>query len=142
MISSYEELQRRLDVVLDGRFDKDTRRSAEISLGICDLIRLEFDSAQLAAVRAARDYWNATLSEDERTAFLKEAWRRIGDPTRAPARADRQYVLNRLVLCPLVTNEGLTITSAEFLLELAEALGLPASVVAEVFIRHIPDLDG
>jgi hypothetical protein len=141
-IPSYDELQIRLDEALDGRFDKDARKKAEVVLALCDLVRSEFDSAQLLAVRAAKDYWNSNLSEEERAFHLKQAWDRIGKEAYKPIVAlDRRHVLDRLVVCSLITNgDGLSITLAEFLLELAEALGLSASDVAEAFSRHLPHL--
>ena len=139
-MSSYDELQSRLDEALDGRFDKDVRKKAEVALGICDLVRSEFDDAQSSAVRAARDYWNSKLSEEERIFHLKQVWNRIDKAHKPIAASDRHYVLDRLVVCSLNTNDGLSITSAEFLIELAEALGLSARDVAEAFFRHISDL--
>jgi hypothetical protein len=139
-ISSYDELQTRLDAALDGRFDKDIKKSAEISLDICDLVRSELDDIQLSTVRAARDYWDSKLSEEERTSVLKKVWNRIDKARKPMAGADRHFLLDRLVVCSLVTSEGLSITTAEFLLGLGEALDLPARDVAEAFFRHIPDL--
>ncbi len=139
-ISTYDELQSQLDAVLDGRFDKDVRKAAEVALDICNLVRSELDDAQSSAVHVARDYWNSKLSDEERTSCLKDVWNRIDKVHKPIAWADRHYVLDRLIVCSLNTNDGLSITSAEFLLELAEALGLSARDLAKVFSRHIRDL--
>lgn len=71
-ISSYDELQSRLDEALDGRFDKDVRKGAEVALDLCHLVRSEFDDAQLSAVKAAKDYWDSKLAEEERALHLKQ----------------------------------------------------------------------
>lgn len=141
-MSSYDELQSLLDEALDGRFDKDVRKGAEVALGLCDLVRSEFDDTQLSAVKAAEDYWASNLSEEERVLRLKQVWNRIGKEAYKPIIAlDRCYVLDRLLVCSLNTTDGLSITMAEFLLELAEALGLSARDVAEAFSRQIPNLE-
>jgi hypothetical protein len=138
----YAELLRKLDEYLHaGTYGNDIRRAAEVGLDLCYLVESELDQEQLGALDAAREYWRGAGSEAERLRYVHSIAEKIRRCHTNIASSERSHVLDRLLFCALNTNTRLTVTAAEFMVELAEALRLPAKDVSNVFSRHIPNFE-
>ena len=131
----------RLETTLaDGIYDRDVTKAAAVSMELSELLRSTLDVKQVAALDAARRFWRGAGSEKERLAHLAtidESWRRFRGRMHL---TDRDVLIDRLVFGALQSNEGLSISMAEFLVDLTETLGLNPKDVIAVFSRHVPNL--
>jgi len=120
-------------------YSKDVRKTAEIGIELCELVRSELDPAQTAALDAAKRYWEGNGSEEERIRNVETIAERLDRSRTSVEDSERESTLDRLVFCALNTNTGLSVLAGEYLAELAEKLKLPAKDVGSVFSRRVPN---
>lgn len=139
-MKSYADLLDAIDLVLHtGIYDGHSDKTAQIAIALCELVRSELDSQQIAAVDAAKAYWRTGNSERERLRHSNVISDRLDRSNRSLSSSERQLALDRLVFCTLNTNTGLSVLAGEYLAELAEVLGLPVEAVGKAFAQHVPD---
>ena len=135
---SYANLLDKIDLTLhDGTYAADKTKIGKISIELCSLVQSELDSTQAYAVEEANRYWHGAGSEKARLGYLNVISDRLDKSSKSVANSGRSAVLDRLVFCALNTNSGLDVLAGEYIAELAEALGMSADDVGQVFARHV-----
>jgi hypothetical protein len=139
-MESYSDLSDGIDLSLcGGAYNKDVRRTAEISLELCELVRSELNPVQASALDVAKGYWEGNESEQQLVAKAETIAERLDRSQKSVEVSDRENILDRLVFCALNRNTGLSVLAGECLAELAEALELPVKNVSKAFSRRVPN---
>jgi hypothetical protein len=78
-------------------YSQDVRKTAEIGIELCELVRSELDPAQAAALDAAKIYWEGNGSEQERVRNAETIAERLDRSRKSVEVSERENILDRLV---------------------------------------------
>lgn len=131
----------RIDSVLaDDHFEDDTRRTAVISVELCEAIFDELNVDQQGAVVAARRYLKHGVEVDR--AKYVSLFAELLDSGAKKVDDAKMWARNRLVWAALNNNTGLSSYACEFLIGIGADAGLSIDQISSVFQRNIQGLDG